>query len=175
MCMELGEFEKYLKDDYYPHLGLMDGKVYRNPGTQFSLGEEKTVELKTLVLRRIHERVKLGGFVKVEDSVMRDLETYSLWHLQKVLKALLHETEFLPNMVGVVQWNKRSWREDSMLELVIERVEPDYKLECFQDEEQKGKMSALVDAIKADIRAGYLLGARMKYRRLMRTLKALEV
>jgi hypothetical protein len=156
-------------------MALMDEKVYRNPGTCFDLGEEKTAELKSLVLRRIHERVDKGGFVKVKESLLRDLNRYSLWHLQKVLKALLHETEFLPNMVGVVQWNKRSWREDSMLELVIERVEPDYKLECFQDEEQKGKMSALVDAIKADIGAGYILGARMKYKRLMRAVKSLEV
>ena len=175
MCIEIGEFQKYLDDDFYPHEALMDGKVYRNPGTQFNLGEEKTAELKNLVLRRIREKVKLCGFVKVEESVLRDLDTYSLWHLQKVLKALIHETQFPPNMIGVVQWNKRSWREDSMLELVVERVEPDYKLECFQDEEQKGKMSALVDAIKADIRAGYILGARMKCRRLMRTLKALQV
>jgi hypothetical protein len=175
MCMELGEFEKYLKEDYYPHMALMDGKVYRNPGTQFNLGEEKTAELKALVLRRIHERVDKGGFVEVEYSVMRELESYSLWHLQKVLKALLFEPNFPPNMVGIVRWNKRSWREESMLELVVQRIEPNYHLDKFHDEEQKGKMSALVDAIKADISAGFIFGARMKYKRLMRALKALQV
>jgi hypothetical protein len=59
-----------------------------------------------------------------------------------------------------------------MLELVVERVEPEYGLDRFYDEEQKGKMSALVDAIKADIRIGFLLGARMKYRRLMKATAA---
>lgn len=175
MCMEVDEFQKYLKEDYYPYMALMDGKVYRNPGTQFNLGEEKTAELKALVLRRIHERVDKGGFVEVEYSVIRDLESYSLWHLQKVLKALLFEPNFPPNMVGIVRWNKRSWREESMLELVVQRIEPNYHLDKFHDEEQKGRMSALVDAIKADISAGFIFGARMKYKRLMRALKALQV
>jgi hypothetical protein len=175
MCMELDEFQKYLKDDYYPYIVLMDGKVYRNPATQFNLGEEKTAELKELMLRRIRERVDKGGFVEVEHSVLRDLETYSLWHLQKVLKALLYEPQFPPNMLATIGWNKRSWREESMLELVVQRIEPNYYLDRFYDEEQKGKMSGLVDALKADLRAGFVFGARMKYKRLMRALKALEV
>jgi len=171
MCMEVGEFEKSLKEDYYPCIALMDGKVYRNPAVCFDLGEEKTAELKALVLRRIRERVK-KGFVRVDDSVLQDLEAYSLWHLQKVLKGLLYEPQFPPNMAGIVRWNRRSWSEESMLELVVERVEPEYGLDRFYDEEQKGKMSALVDAIKADIRMGFLLGARMKYRRLMKAAAA---
>ena len=175
MCMELGEFEKYLKDDYYPYIALMDGKVYRNPGTQFNLGDEKTAELKALVLRRIHERVDKGGFVEVEESVLRDLKNYSLWHLQKVLKALLYEPQFPPNMLATIGWNKRSWREESMLELVVQRIEPKYYLDRFYEDEQKGKMSALVDAIKADIRVGFIFGARMKYKRLMKALKALDI
>ena len=175
MCIEVDEFQKYLKDDYYPYMALMDGKVYKNPGVCFNIGEEKTADLKALVLRRIHERVDKGGFVEVEYSVLRDLESYSLWHLQKVLKALLFEPNFPPNMVGIVRWNKRSWREESMLELVVQRIEPNYHLDKFHDEEQKGKMSALVDAIKADITAGFIFGARMKYKRLMRALKALQV
>ena len=175
MCMEVNEFQKYLKEDFYPYMEMMDGKVYRNPGTCFDLGEEKTAELKALVLRRIHERVDKGGFVEVEYSVMRDLETYSLWNLQKVLKALLYEPQFPPNMLATIGWNKRSWREESMLELVVQRIEPNYYLDRFYDEEQKGKMSGLVDAIKADISAGFVFGARMKYKRLMRALKDLEV
>ena len=113
--------------------------------------------------------------MEVEYSVIRDLESYSLWHLQKVLKALLFEPNFPPNIVGIVRWNKRSWREESMLELVVQRIEPNYHLDKFHDEEQKGRMSALVDAIKADISAGFIFGARMKYKRLMRALKALQV
>lgn len=174
-CIELSEFDKYLNDDYYPYLALMDGKVYRAPGISFDLGEEKTAELKALVIRRIRERVEKGELVKVEESVLRDLGSYSLWHLQKVLKALLHDTQFTPNMMGTIKWNTRSWRDGSMLELVIERVDLDGRLEHLQDDEQKGVMSALLDAIKADIRSGFLLGARMKYRRLNRTLKTLEV
>lgn len=175
MCMELGEFEKYLKDDYYPYMALMDGKVYRNPGTCFDLGDEKTAELKALVLRRIHERVDKGGFVEVEESVLQDLKTYSLWYLQKVLKALLYEPQFPPNMVATMGWNTRSWREESMLELVVQRIEPKYYLDRFYEDEQKGKMSALVDAIKADIRVGFIFGARMKYKRLMKAVKSLHV
>jgi hypothetical protein len=175
MCMELDEFKKYLKDDYYPYIVLMDGKVYRNPCTQFNLGEENTAELKALVLRRIRDRVDKQGFIKVEESALQDIESYSLWHLQKILKALLYETQFPPNMAGIVGWNKRSWSEESMLELVVQRIEPNYYLERFYDEEQKGKMSALVDAIKADISMGFIFGARMKYKRLMRVLKALQV
>jgi hypothetical protein len=45
-------------------------------------------------------------------------------------------------------------------------------LDRFYDEEQKGKISGLVDAIKADIHIGFLLGARMKYRRLMKAAAA---
>jgi hypothetical protein len=175
MCMEVNEFQKYLKEDFYPYMEMMDGKVYRNPGTCFDLGEEKTAELKALVLRRIHERVDKGGFVEVEYSVMRDLETYSLWNLQKVLKALLYEPQFPPNMLATIGWNKRSWREETMLELVVQRIEPNYHLDMFHDEKQKGNMSALVDAIKADISVGFIFGARMKYKRLMRALKDLEV
>lgn len=175
MCMELGEFEKSLKEDYYPYMALMDGKVYRNPGTCFDLGEEKTAELKSLVLRRIHERVDKGGFVEVEESVLRDLKSYSLWHLQKVLKALLYEPQFPPNMLATIGWNTRSWREESMLELVVQRIEPKYYLDRFYDEEQKAKISGLVDAIKADLRTSFVFGARMKYKRLMRAVKSLQV
>ncbi|NDB61345.1 hypothetical protein EB001_23340 [bacterium] len=62
-----------------------------------------------------------------------------------------------------------------MLELVIERVNLDDRLEHLQDNEQKGVISALLDAIKADIRSSFLLGARMKYRRLNRILSTLHV
>ncbi len=175
MCMEVEEFQKYLKEDFYPCIALMDGKVYRNPAVCFDLGEEKTAELKSLVLRRIRERVEKGGFVRVDNSVLRELDTYTLWHLQKVLKGLLYEPQFPPNMVGVVKWNTRSWSEESMMELVVERVDPEYGLDRFYDEEQKGKMSALVDAIKADIRVGFIFGARMKYKRLMKAMVALEL
>ena len=175
MCMEVGEFQKYLEDDFYPYLALMDGKVYRTPGVCFNLGEEKTAKLKALVLHRIRERMEKGGFVRVDDSVIQGFESYSLWHLQKVLKGLLYEPQFPPNMAGIIKWNTRSWREESMLELVVQRIEPNYHLDRFHDEEQKGKMSALVDAIKADISMGFIFGARMKYKRLMRALKALEV
>jgi hypothetical protein len=78
-------------------------------------------------------------------------------------------------MVATMGWNTRSWREESMLELVVQRIEPKYYLDRFYEDEQKGKMSALVDAIKADIRVGFIFGARMKYKRLMKALKALHV
>jgi hypothetical protein len=78
-------------------------------------------------------------------------------------------------MLATIGWNKRSWREETMLELVVQRIEPNYHLDMFHDEKQKGNMSALVDAIKADISVGFIFGARMKYKRLMRALKDLEV
>ena len=37
------------------------------------------------------------------------------------------------------------------------------------------RVKEALDALKADLRAGFVFGARMKYKRLMRALKALEV
>jgi hypothetical protein len=102
-----------------------------------------------------------------------DLDTMSLVDLQILLYCLQLKINMPINMKGVYAYNKRGWRTDPILELVLTKVEPDYgynKIALCRDPDLKARAYLIINAIKKDTDNGSVLWSFAKYNTLMRHL-----
>ena len=173
-AVKFSEIMQWLQDDYFPFHGMVDAKVYGDEGFGCKLTEEENSQIIPLMLTRIRQMLANSMTVRTAEDL---LDSYSLSDLQKILRGLLYEPNMPLNMVGEIKMNMRPWRPYSYMELVISRVEVDFKIneiaEC-EDIEARERLQILVNAIKADLQTGFNLGARMKYKRLMKLVSALS-
>jgi len=173
--INFSEMMKWLQDEYYPYIGLVDANVCGENGFGRDLTEQEKSQIIPLMLLRIRRLLANSMTVRLSPAVEELLDSYSLSDLQKILRGLLYEANMPLNMVGEIKLNMRSWRPYSYIELVIQRVEVDYKMneiaECG-DSELKERLTMLTDAIKSDLQTGFNLGARMKYKRLLKLVSA---
>jgi len=172
-AVKFSEMMGWLQDKYFPYNGMVDAKIYGAAGFGYNLTEQENSQIIPLIIALIRDLLATSMTVRLGPKVEDMLDSYSLSDLQKILRGLLYEPDMPINMVGEIKLNSRSWRPYSYMELVIRRVEVDFKMneiaEC-KDIEKRQMMENLVQFIEADLQSGFNIGARMKYKRLMKLI-----
>jgi len=126
-------------------------------------------------LMRLRFLTKIEGTYDPQGLVRCDLNLYqlSLVELQVFLYCLQMNKELPINMKGVFGYNKRVWRTEPLLELVLTKEDPYYghdKIAVCREPELKARAEYIIQAIKDDIEGGYLSISVIKYKTLMKHL-----
>lgn len=157
----------YFKGGFSP--ALLTSSIYRKGFGHINEKEREIMYEKFLT--KIRTTYNEKGSITYDPSL--DLNTMSLVDLQILLYCLQLNINMPINMKGVYTYNTRVWRTDSILELVLTKIEPDYgynKIALCSDPDLKARAYLIINAIKKDIENGSVLWSFAKYNTLMRHL-----
>jgi len=116
---------------------------------------------------RFLEKVRIAMIDSEYISLEGNPANLSLRQLQEVLTCFSYDSEIPLNMRGSIRMNQRCWRDDPILELVLNKIPIDYMTE-LENNGNIEKRAMIIERIKEDIDAGFILGQRAKYRTLRR-------
>jgi hypothetical protein len=168
--MEIDEMNYWFKYGYFNQLLpkiLLTSSMYRKGYGRICDHDKEIMRQK--FLSKIREIYNENGSVTYDESL--EPSEMSLIDLQILLYCLQLRIEMPINLKCVYAYNKRIWHDESILELVITKIEPDYgfdKIALCRDLILKARAHLIIEAIKTDTDNDFIVGAFAKYKTLMK-------
>jgi len=168
--ISVNEFEYWFVNDYFRGLLNINLLTSRIRGEGFD-----EVDTKRRLLIKLREFNKKTLNIQIDDEVLLNLDDLSLTEIQYIYRSLIFDKQLPLNLTGMISYVSRDWRSPC-LELIIKKIEPDYKLaqiEAYVEKYGSSKESVRALFIIEKIVEDLLIGSthsRNKYATLMKLL-----
>jgi hypothetical protein len=149
----------------------LNSRIYNKNSPRYELPSEEEAEFRLKFLEKVKERYEGVRRIVVSRELLENLEFLPLSTLQEILVSIMFDSQIHLDMMGEVRMNKRVWRDDSSVELVIKKVPVDYmeeRIEMCNDDALKARADMIVAKIKEELQLGCVYPPCAKYATLMR-------
>lgn len=150
---------------------LLTARIYSSNTPSRSLTTEQTDDLRHRFTKNILGVNKTNKRTVISAELLDNLPSLSLENLQHILVSVMYDIYIHLDMLAVVRMNKRLWRENASVDLVLKKVPVNYmeeKVAMCQDAVLKDRAVRIITKIKEELESGMTFPPAAKYNTLLK-------
>ena len=150
---------------------LLTARIYTTNSPGMRLTTEQTDDLRRRFTENIIALNKKNKRTIISAELLDNLPSLSLENLQQILVSIMYDIHIHLDMLAIVRMNKRLWRENASVDLVLKKVPVNYmeeKVAMCQDTVLKERAVRIITKIKEELENGMTFPPAAKYNTLLK-------
>jgi len=173
--MLLEDIEFWLDNGYprtFAHSNtLLTARIYTRNSPGSPLTAEQTDDIRRKFIHNILGLNKTNKKTVISAELLDNISSLSLENLQQILVSVMYDAHIHLDMLAVVRMNKRLWRENASVDLVLKKIPVDFmekKMAMCQDAALKERAVRIINKIKEELNSGMTFPPIAKYNTLLK-------